>query len=152
MGRTPPRAVQELRAEVVAAEEELRHRTGHEATGAELAAALGRTVEEVRGARATASAFTPDSLDALLPGGSAVGDHLASTRDEAGEIVLRAALHAEMGRLSPRERVILRLRFVEERTQSEIGEVIGVSQMQVSRLLGQLLTRLRERLEPGAAA
>lgn len=70
----------------------------------------------------------------------------------ADGVLLRAAVQAEVARLTPRERVILRLRFVEERTQSEIGEAIGVSQMQVSRLLAGLLDRLRERLDPLSAA
>ena len=51
-------------------------------------------------------------------------------------------MRAEVARLSPRERLILDLRFREERTQSEIGEVLGVSQMQVSRLLAAILDRL----------
>ncbi len=148
----PPRGLQELRAELVAGEEALRHRTGREVTSRELAEALGRSVEDVGLARATASAFSPDSLDAPLPGGGSTGERLADGRDEAAEVVLRTSLHDEVERLSPRERVILRLRFVEERTQSEIGAAIGVSQMQVSRLLGQVLARLRDRLEPDTAA
>lgn len=149
----PPRALQELRADLVATEEELRHRRGRESTLAEVAAALGRSPAEVAAARATGSAFTPDSLDAPLPGGGSTGDLLpGGAEDWADELLLRSTLHDEVRHLSARDQVILRLRFVEERTQREIGEHIGVSQMQVSRLLGQVLDRLRERLEPTAAA
>ncbi len=56
-------------------------------------------------------------------------------------------LNAALDDLSDRERTVLRLRFVESRTQSEIAEHIGVSQMQVSRILRATLSRLRSRLE-----
>jgi RNA polymerase sigma-B factor len=48
-----------------------------------------------------------------------------------------------MQSIGPREREVLRLRFVEDMTQAEIGERIGVSQMQISRLIRQSLARLR---------
>ncbi len=148
----PPRGLQELRAELVATEDVLRQHHGREATLEELAVALDREVGDVARARATASAFSPESLDAPSPAGGTAAERLAAPEDEAAGVVLRAAVQAEVQRLTPRERAILRLRFVEERTQSEIGEVIGVSQMQVSRLLAALLDRLRERLEHGTAA
>ena len=52
-----------------------------------------------------------------------------------------------MGVLSEREREVLRLRFEEDLTQSEIGARVGVSQMHVSRLIRQAVTRLREAAE-----
>ena len=55
-----------------------------------------------------------------------------------------ATVESLMGVLSDREREVLRLRFVEDMTQAEIGERIGVSQMQISRLIRQSLARLRE--------
>ena len=48
-----------------------------------------------------------------------------------------------MRSLTPREREVVRLRFEEDLTQAEIGELIGVSQMQVSRVLRQAIARLR---------
>lgn len=53
------------------------------------------------------------------------------------------ALAPAMDTLTERERFVVHLRFVEERTQSEIGETLGVSQMQVSRILRRILTKLR---------
>lgn len=147
----PPRGLQELRAEVARAEEDLRHRIGREATVAEVAAEVGRTPDEVREARGCVSAFSPGSLDAPSASGIAAGDLLVAAGDDASDVELRAAIHAEIGRLTGRERLILQLRFVEERTQSEIGEVVGVSQMQVSRVLTSILRRLREQLSPAAA-
>lgn len=148
----PPRALQELRSELVAAEEALRHRLGRESSAGEVARAIGRSEVDVRAARATGSAFTPDSLDAPLPGGGRVGDLLTGTGDWADDLALSATLRAEVGRCTPREQTIIRMRFVEERTQREIGDTIGVSQMQVSRLLGQLLDRFRVSLEAQPAA
>ena len=49
--------------------------------------------------------------------------------------------------LSERERTIVELRFFEEKTQTEIAEEVGISQMHVSRLLARTLIQLRERLE-----
>ena len=52
-------------------------------------------------------------------------------------------LHPAMGTLSERDRLILRLRFFEGLTQHEVAEKIGVTQMQVSRLLTRILAQLR---------
>jgi RNA polymerase sigma-B factor len=60
----------------------------------------------------------------------------------------RATLDSLMARITERERVVLRLRFSDDLTQAEIGERIGVSQMQVSRLIRQALARLRAGVEP----
>jgi RNA polymerase sigma-B factor len=54
--------------------------------------------------------------------------------------------------LSPRDRRILELRFVENWKQADIGAELGISQMQVSRLLTRILAELRNRLEPATAA
>lgn len=148
----PPRALQELRAEVARAEEDLRHHLGREATAGDVADAIGRSEADVAAARACASAFAPGSLDSPSPSGTTVGDLIPAPGDVADEVEMRAAVRAEIARLSGRERLILQLRFVEERTQSEIGEVVGVSQMQVSRVLASVLRRLREGLAPATAA
>lgn len=148
----PPRGLQELRAQVVRAEEDLRHVHGRDATAAEVARTVGCTAKDVDDAHGCASAFAPGSLDAPTPLGGTAGDLLADDWDLAATIELRSAVRTEIARLTPRERLILRLRFVEERTQSEIGEVVGVSQMQVSRLLSGVLRRLRDGLDPATAA
>ncbi len=59
----------------------------------------------------------------------------------------RATLEPLMGRIGARERTVLELRFGDDLTQAEIGERIGVSQMQVSRLIRQALARLRAGVE-----
>ncbi len=149
----PPRRLQELRAELTATEEALRHREGREVSAAELAAALECAVDDVAEARRCGSGFRPLSLDAPTMTGSSVGDGLADDgEDRYARCDLRATVRAEVARLSPRDRLIVELRFREERTQSEIGEVLGVSQMQVSRLLAAILERLGAALGVRSAA
>ena len=139
----PPRRLQELRAELTAAEEALRHRLGREVTDTELAHALRCATADIADARRCGSGFRPGSLDAPTPAGDTLGATLADDEDDPfGRCELRATVRAEVARLTPRERLILDLRFREERTQSEIGAVLGVSQMQVSRLLAGILDRL----------
>ena len=139
----PPRRMQELRAEVVCEEDQLRQRLLRDPTEAELARSLGLPRSDVRDARACSRAYHAISLDVLT-----VGEH-AFVADDPGPddfIADRDLLVRALERLSDRERLILRLRFVEERTQSEIGVVLGVSQMHVSRLLAGILARLRNDL------
>ncbi len=139
----PPRRLQELRAELTSAEEALQHRLGRSVTDAELADVLRCAAADVEDARRCSSGYRPGSLDAPTPTGETVAATLADDEDDPyGRCDLRATVRAEVARLSPRERLILDLRFREERTQSEIGEVLGVSQMQVSRLLAAILDRL----------
>lgn len=148
----PPRRLQELRAELSATEETLRHLRGRDVTEAELAEALRCHPSEVAEARRCGSGFRPTSLDAPTVGGGTVGASLADPADAYATLDLRAAVRAEVARLSPRDRLIVDLRFVEERTQSEIGEVLGVSQMQVSRLLSSIVARLGSALSMRPAA
>ena len=68
--------------------------------------------------------------------------------DEGYELVEgKAALEAALPGLDERERTVLRLRFVEDLTQSQIAERIGFSQMHVSRILRDTLRRIREQIE-----
>lgn len=148
----PPRRLQELRAQLAAEEDQLRHRLQREPSTSELASSLGLDAADVREARACAAAYRAVSLD--LPSGEwAPLDVVDAQADHVENLTSRDALTQALGTLSDRERLIIRLRFVEERTQSEIGRTLGVSQMQVSRLLSGILTRLRADLgDPALAA
>ncbi len=148
----PPRRLQELRAELSATEEALRHRLGREATVAELAAAQACSTCDVEEARRCGSGFRPGSLDAPTSTGDTVGAGLPDADDPYAASDLRSTVRVEVARLTPREQLIVALRFGEERTQSEIGEVLGVSQMQVSRLLAAIIDRLAGALGVGTAA
>jgi RNA polymerase sigma-B factor len=145
-----PRDLQELALRVdrtVAALSLDKHRAP---TVAELAEALHTTEEQVLEALRAGGAYHAGSLDAPRPGLADVegsGESLADTLGvrEAGfeRAEQRATLAPLLAHVSYRERLVLTLRFGEDMTQAEIGERIGVSQMQVSRLIRQALTRLR---------
>jgi RNA polymerase sigma-B factor len=121
---------------------------------AEVAEVVEVSDEQVLEALEAMGAYRTTSLDAPR-----------STRDEETESVAeglgapdqgfdraeeRATLEPLMSRISARERTVLRLRFGQDLTQAEIGERIGVSQMQVSRLIRQALTRLRAGVDASA--
>jgi RNA polymerase sigma-B factor len=141
----PPRRLQEVRARLLEAEPELRQKLQREPDDDELASAIGVTRGELDEARAATCGYRTASLDAE-PDGTPI--QVSDGRADIDWFLTSRALRQTLARLTAREREILRLRFVEERTQAEIGQVIGVSQMQVSRLLSGLLGRLRHELGP----
>ncbi len=116
-------------------------------TPAELAQATGLSLEAVLAALEVAGAQRALSLDAPTghdeEGGSTLVDLLGGEDEGLARAADRTLLESLMRTVTPREREILRLRFAEDLTQSEIGERIGVSQMQVSRILRAALTRMR---------
>ena len=142
----PPRRVQELRASLVVEEERLRHDLARDPGDAELAAVLGVTADDVAEARMCSAGYHAASLDAPTAAGTTVGDHLLVTDGPADTIEVRDALRRALVQLTDRQRMVLRLRYVDELTQSQIGERIGVSQMQVSRILRNILDILRSQL------
>lgn len=149
----PPRSVQELQAKITIAEAELYQSLGRSPRPSELAQHLGVDLEQVLDSLAANGCFAPLSLDAPpAEGESGPGERLGGL-DPAFQVAdLRASLAPLLNSLTPRERRIIELRFFAGRTQAEIGAEVGVTQMQVSRLLSRLLTRMRERLEAEPAA
>lgn len=146
----PPRRLQELRARVLVEEERLRHALMREPDDEEVGAALGCGSLEVREARACAGGYHPTSMDAPMPSGGSLCDVLAGSPCPSTDIATRDALRRAVRLLSQRQRLVMRLRFVDELTQNEIGERIGVSQMQVSRILRSVVDELRHHLlDPG---
>ncbi|MEU0675933.1 RNA polymerase sigma factor SigF [Streptomyces sp. NPDC006172] len=144
-----PRRLQEARVELARATDELQTRLGRMPTTRELSQLMQLSEEEVIEARKAANCYTSASLDAALTAdGGADGESVLADFIGVEEPALTlvedfhslAPLIAELG---PRERRILHLRFVEERTQAEIGEELGISQMHVSRLISRLVSRLR---------
>jgi RNA polymerase sigma-B factor len=114
----------------------------------ELAERLAVNEEQVLEALEAASAYRSTSLDAPRgsdgdAAGETVGDGLGDSEEGYEQAEHRAVLDRLMRSVSAREREVLRLRFEEDLTQAEIGERIGVSQMQVSRLIRQAVARLR---------
>ena len=150
----PPLRIQELQARITAFDAELSQSLGRSPRSSEVAAHLGERLDDVTEALATVGCFTPSSLDrpAGENGTMAVSDLLGSEDDARGAVEARAMLAPVVRRLAERDRRILLLRFFRGWTQQEIAEDIGVTQMQVSRLLTRIMADLRKELadpEPG---
>lgn len=147
----PPRRIQETQWLVGQAVERLTQELEREPTAAEVAAELDIPVDEYRETVAAFGCFQPTSLDQPAGADSAasMGDLIAAEDDDTGASEARVTLAPVVRRLPERDRRILYLRFFEDRTQEEIGRDLGVTQMQVSRLLGRILGTLREELRAG---
>ena len=143
----PPRSIQELQTRILAVEGDLAQELGRSPRPSDLARHLDVDLEQVLDALGANGCFTPASLDAPTPEGEdAIGERLGVLDLAFDEAETRVTLAAVLRGLTPRERRILELRFFGGYTQAEIGADIGVTQMQVSRLLDRILTRLRTRL------
>lgn len=147
-----PRRHQENRGRLNRATTELTQRHGRSPTVAELAEDLGLSQEETVELMGASSAYSALSLEVPFndPEGSAtmLGDTLGEFDACLERLIDREALRPAVARLSERERLILALRFTGERTQSEIAATVGCSQMHVSRILSDVLRRLRRELIP----
>jgi len=147
-----PRELQELALRVDKATASLAAQSGHPPTVSEIAAVVNVSEERVLDAMQAASAYRAGSLDAPRGGpgeemsGETVADSIGVEEGEFAHAEERATLEPMLAHITERERLVLRLRFGEDLTQAEIGERIGVSQMQVSRLIRQAIYRLREGL------
>ncbi|MFG3207330.1 RNA polymerase sigma factor SigF [Streptomyces sp. NPDC048192] len=145
-----PRRLQEARVQLARATEELRSRLGRTPTVKELSELMSLPEDEVIEARLASNGYNSSSLDAAInaseDGEGALADFIG-TDDPALELVENFhALAPLIAGLDERDRRLIHMRFVEELTQAQIGERLGVSQMHVSRLLSRCLARLREGL------
>ncbi|WP_215909645.1 SigB/SigF/SigG family RNA polymerase sigma factor [Streptacidiphilus fuscans] len=146
-----PRRLQELRLHLAKADDALEQELGRAPTTAELADHLGISEGEVTEGRIAADAYTAGTLS--TPAGDEDQDdsplqRRLGTCDHDLELVVDlTALHQILPGLPEADRFLLKLRFVDELTQAQIGERIGCSQMHVSRRLNRTLTDLREQLE-----
>lgn len=150
-----PRGAQERAVKVENAQNRMSARTGHVPTVSELAEYLELSLEEVLDALETSRAHHAASLDAPSDDGDAdsgtVVDTIGAHDPRLSGIETRLTVGAAAEQLSERERRVLALRFVHDLTQSEIAEQIGVSQMQVSRILRRSIARLGELADGDAA-
>jgi RNA polymerase sigma-B factor len=114
---------------------------------AELAAQLGVSEDDVLQATEAAGAYSALPID--VPSGASgitIADGLSQTDQALGHVELQETLRPVLAGLPERERQVLLLRFVENKTQSEIAAALGISQVHVSRLLAKTLTDLRHKL------
>jgi RNA polymerase sigma-B factor len=149
-----PRDLQELAVKVDRLGDEMSRELGRAPTAAEVGERVGVTPEQVLEAREAAGAYRAVSLDRPRGEESEEGDPFAEAFgvEDPGfrQAEQAATVERLMTALSDREREVLRLRFEEDLTQSEIGARVGVSQMHVSRLIRQSIARLRAEAEgPG---
>lgn len=144
-----PRRLQENTLKFRRTLSELTQALGRSPTVAELAQATGLSQEDVLEAGDALLAYTTTSLDAPVGDEVTLADTLASGDKDLEVAEGWADLSPHIDRLPERERTILVLRFFRGLTQTEIAEVVGVSQMHVSRLLGRALTALRRALTAG---
>jgi RNA polymerase sigma-B factor len=141
-----PRGLKELNRKISTAVNELVLEHGTSPRPAQIAAYLGLPVEDVYQGLQAGMAYHPDSLD--IPAQRDDGSDSASAQFGLADarfehVENRETLDEAMTRLPQREAEIIRLRFFEELTQSQIAQRMGISQVHVSRLLAQSLTILR---------
>ena len=139
-----PRRIQELYLELGQAVDSLSQTLGRSPTINELAKETGAKEDEVIEAMEARHAYRSTSLDSAGPDEDGIGTRLGVETGEFGDAEWRAVLRPHLASLPARDRTILRLRFVEGLTQSEIARRVGISQMHVSRLIGKSLDALRE--------
>lgn len=148
-----PRRLQELSQKVGAATEELTRELQRSPSVEEIAAHIGVSVDEVLEAMESASAYSAVSLESSQSDdedASSIIDRYAAVDQDLVASDDRMVLEGVMADFSPREREIIEMRFVEGLTQVEIANKLGISQVQVSRLLRRTLSRLQEKIDPTA--
>jgi RNA polymerase sigma-B factor len=142
-----PRGLQELALRVDKKVAELSSDLHRQPTLAEIARAVAATEEQVVEALQASGAYRATSLESPRStddeAGDTLGDTVASTEQGFGLAEERATLAQLLRTVTPREREVLRLRFEEDLTQRAIGQRIGVSQMQSSRIIRHSIARLR---------
>lgn len=141
-----PRGTQERAMQVDRAVKELSGRQGRSPSVSEVAEHVGLSVEEALTAMEAGQAYEAVSLDAQRSsdGESDTFADSIGAEDERFELIeYQATIAPTVKALPPRDQLVLHLRFAEDLTQSQIAERVGVSQMQVSRLIRRALARLR---------
>ncbi|CAN5342427.1 RNA polymerase sigma factor SigF [soil metagenome] len=140
----PPRRIQELQASITAASEKGLRETAQAPSADELSHQLDTPVRDIREALSVRGCFTPTSLDAeLSPDGRTVGDSLGVEELSFEAIEGLATISSCCRELPEDDRRLLALRFFDDRTQQDIADELGITQMQVSRRLKRILATLR---------
>lgn len=147
-----PRRLQELSAKVNQANDELSNELSRSPSVEEIAKRVGASVDDVLEAMESSSAYSSVPLEG---GGSSddddapsVIDHYATEDENLAASDDRIVLEDAIRDFSPREKDVIRMRFFEGMTQVEIAERLGISQVQVSRLLRRTLRRVQDKIDP----
>ena len=151
-GMRVPRRLRDLYVQISRATADLAQNLGRAPTASELSQVLGVSHEEVVECLVAGDAYRLESLDAPIRAdnsgnrGRLVADAIGDIDPQIDHITDREAVRALVAALPEGEREVLYMRFFESMTQSQIAERIGVSQMQVSRILARTLQCLRDQL------
>lgn len=147
-----PRRLQELSAKVNQASDELTNQLQRSPSVAEIAEHLGTSVDEVLEAMESSSAYSSVPLEGGGGGEEdetpSIIDHYATEDPDLAASDDRIVLEQAIADFSPREQEVVRMRFDEGLTQVEIAERLGISQVQVSRLLRRTLRRIQDKIDP----
>lgn len=146
-----PRRLRELHVQISRTTGDLAQKLGRAPTAGELSEVLGVPREEIVECLVAGDAYRLDSLDAPLGTDNSgkprlVADTVGDIDPQIEHITNREAVRVLVDTLPERERQVLHMRFFESMTQSQIAERIGVSQMQISRILATTLRCLRDQL------
>jgi RNA polymerase sigma-B factor len=144
-----PRRFKELSSQLNRAREQLSQQLGRAPTAAEIASHLGLDRDLVVQAQVASSAYSTWSTDAPAVaggdgGGRSISDSFGSFDANLEKVLDIETVRPLLEALPEREQTVLRLRFFENMTQTQIAERLGISQMHVSRLLARSLTELRQ--------
>ena len=143
------RSLKEMNARAGKAREELTRKLGREPSVGEIAEAIGVAVEEL--VHAMDAVAMPDSLHAERGSGGdgesgvTLMESTDSGVDLEDEVTRKIAIQQMLAKFKARERQVIMLRYFAEKTQSEIGRMLGISQVQVSRIESKILKEMREK-------
>ncbi len=147
-----PRRLQELSSKVNQTTDELTRELQRPPSVAEVAERLGATVDEVLEAMESSSAYSSVPLEGTGQNADddtpSIIDHYATEDGELAASDDRMVIEDAIGDFSPREQEIIQMRFREGLTQVEIAERLGISQVQVSRMLRKALRQIQDKLDP----
>ncbi len=137
----PPRPTQELASIIWRQWPTLVQQMGALPRARDLAEKLGAPVGAVQQARFASQGYSASSIDAAMSRGICFCSN--ETDEDIDRTEARLIIDEALAQLNDDERRLIQLRFFEQRSQSEIAEELGTSQMQVSRLLSKLLVKMR---------
>ena len=144
------RSIKELNAKISKLEEEHLRKTGKNITIAELEKALKVDKEEIivamEARRPVESIYKEDSNNSDDKGIDLI-NKIPAQENEESSIVDKITINELINELAPKERQIIVLRFYKNKTQSEVGKMLGISQVQVSRIEKNILSKMRMSLE-----
>lgn len=145
----PPRPIQKLQGEVSAVMNEMMQTLGRSPRVSEVAEFLEVPLEDVVEALSSDGCFTPTSLDTPIgkDGNGTLGELLSEDDRDMSAAEARVMLAPAVQQLTERDRRVLYLRFFKQQTQKQIAADIGVTQMQVCRILSRVLAQLRGHLD-----